>query len=130
MTNTTAIALFALIGLLVLTIWRIHTGRVNDKYKTAWAAGVMAVLVAVATDLNSDLGAAIAFAVLVGLLGRSLGTASGATGPVSGAIGSSSGPLGPTVPIPQIPPGGATTPGGIPIPSAPAPAGMSAGGNA
>ena len=132
MTNTASIALFALIGLLALTIWRIHSGRTGQggKFRTAWAAGLLALLIAVATDLNSDLGAAIAFAVLVGILGRALGAPRGGQGPVSSALapppssggggpsggGSGGGPFGPQIPIPQLPytpPSSSTTPGGV-----------------
>lgn len=108
MTNTTAITLFALIGLLALTVWRIHAGLTTDKFKTAWSAGVLAVVIAAATDLNSDLGAAIAFAILVALLGRTLQAPKGQTqGPVSAAIGAPSRagaqPAQPNPSLPNLP---------------------------
>lgn len=113
MQNTATIALLSLLGLLALTIWRIHTGKVTDKFKTAWAAGLLALMISVATDLDAGLGAAVGFAIVIGALGKTFGQGGAGQGAVSGAIGSSSAPGS------SSSAGGQPTNPGVPSPSDP-----------
>jgi len=76
--NPKALSLLAILVILALAFWRVVTGRATDRFRTVWAAGLFALGIAFATDLQPGLGAAISFAVLVFFLIRTFSTPAGA----------------------------------------------------
>jgi hypothetical protein len=101
MTNVRVLSLLSILGLVLLTAYRIVKGVSTDKFHTAWIAGLLILVVSFASDLNDGLGAALGIAVLIGVLTNSginvsklLTAKSAATAGGSGGQGSapSSGP--------------------------------------
>lgn len=118
--SSTNVAFASLLALLAITIWRIHTGRTADRYRTAWAAGLLALIIAFAASAAPTLGAVIAFLILVSILGKS---GSGAGQALSGVLNRvSPGSVTPRQPA-NAATGGGPGPGGA-IPGTPTPGGV------
>lgn len=91
MTNTKVIAFMVMLVILAGAIWRMVRGQ--ESYRTVWKTGLVVLVLAFLTDLDSNLGAAISFALLLFFAFRVFGVkaASGATGGSTQSGGGSAG---------------------------------------
>lgn len=107
--GTRAISFFALLVIAIITLGRYFTNRQNplsknsaqltNRFHTAWAGWVLALVVAFATDIDDGMGAAFGVAVIIGLIastitGKGFGNLLGAGNVPGTATGNEQSPTG------------------------------------